>query len=348
MAAEGLGEWVDALGGLTGACYLSVEGAAGRTPNRMRPVGFGTCRPVYSPDGELVGYRDKKPGDRGGKWITLEPHEVIPFTLSDYQTEKLHDGMSQIGPTMKSIEQVFAADTANLESLYNGCEPGLVFDYGSQTPTEEQRNQIYQQVDENHRGPGKRNRPIVTGGGASVQDFVKRFTEMEFSQLKSMSIVDVCVSLGVPPLVAGYSGEAGMGHGKELEEAHSVFWHLTPIPMSQWIARKLTINLLPRFQNRVRFFNTYRTTSRHQQSCAAYRKARAHARRHQASVRGEGRQPLKYFAWFDSSSVDAVRDAAIRRSKEATIWVEKFGATPADAIEALDLPIPSDHPWQQT
>jgi len=341
--------WIDALMMLTGACNVVIEQSAGKIPNRLRPVGQDRCKPQYDQGGELVGYRYFKPGDKSGRPRMLEPDEVIPFTLADYQSQKLHDGLSQLKPTMRSIQQVFAADTANLESLYNGVEPGLVFDFGpNTTPTDEQVNQVYRQLDENHRSPSKRNNPLVIGGGASVNDFVKKFTEMEFTKLKSMSVVDVCVSLGVPPLVAGYSGEAGMGHGKELEEAHTAFQFITVLPAAAWIARKLTIHLLPRFQNRSRLFNELSTPRPHEVRSVIYRTARRHARQRRAFVRGAGREPLRFFAWFDSSAVDAVRDAALRRLKEATILTEKLGATQAEVIEAYDAPVSAEHPWQQT
>ena len=347
LTTEDLVEWIDAMVMLTGACYLVIEDAADGTPSRVRPVGSGTCKPAYDDAGDLVGYDYRKPGDKRYRPQRLETQDVIPFTLSNYQSEMLHDGLSQLAPSRRSIDQVFAADTANLESLYNGVEPGLAFDFGGHTPDDEQRDAIYRQMDHNHRGPHRRNRPIVIGGGATVQHFVKKFTEMEFAKLKSMAIVDVCVALGVPPLVAGYSGEEGMGHGKEMEEAHQVFWFVTLLPMAAWIARKLTVHLLPRFQGRSRSFNGFAPLDTRDRRSFAFRQARRHARRHSARVRGVRRE-IDLFAWFDPSSVDAVRDAAIRRSKEAAIWVEKFGATPADVIESLDLPIPDDHDWQQT
>lgn len=346
---DDLVSWIDALVMLTGACNLVVEQSLGQTPTELRPVGMNNCKPQYDADGELTGYKYYKPGDRTGRPRHLTPDEVIPFTLADYQSQKLHDGLSQLKPTMRSIQQVFGADTANLESLYNGVEPGLVFDFGpNTTPTDEQINQVYKQLDENHRSPMNRNRPIVIGGGATVQDFVKKFTEMEFTKLKAMSIVDVCVSLGVPPLVAGYAGEAGMGHGKELEEAHSAFMFITVLPAASWIARKLTVHLLPRFQNRARTFHSYIKPDVRSVRCPTYKAARRHARKQRVVVRGASRESLQFFAWFDSSAVDAVRDASLRRLKEATILTEKLGATQAEVIEAYDAPISAEHPWQKT
>ena len=125
LTTEDLVEWIDALVMLTGACYLIVEEVLGGAPVKARPVGAGTCRPKYDDEGELTHYLYRKPGARGKQEARLEPHEVIPFTLANYQTEKLHDGMAQLTPARRSIDQVYAADTANLESLYNGVEPGL-------------------------------------------------------------------------------------------------------------------------------------------------------------------------------------------------------------------------------
>jgi HK97 family phage portal protein len=348
---DDLVSWIDALVMLTGACYLVVEQALGQTPTELRPAGRDTCRPQYDADGELTGYKYTKPGDRSGRARHLSPDEVIPFTLADYQSQKLHDGLSQLKPTMRSIQQVYGADTANLESLYNGVEPGLVFDFGpNTTPSDEQIDLVYKQLDENHRSPMNRNRPIVIGGGATVQDFVKKFTEMEFTKLKSMSIVDVCVSLGVPPLVAGYAAEAGLGHGKELEEAHSAFMFITVLPAASWIARKLTVHLLPRFQHRARTFHNFARPDVRSMRCPTYKAARSHARRQRVASRTRqgARESLQYFAWFDSSAVDAVRDASLRRLKEATILTEKLGATQAEVIEAYDAPISAEHPWQKT
>ena len=348
LSGEDLIEWIDALVQLTGACYLIIEATLGQLPQRIRPVSARSCRPRYDRGGDLLGYEYRRPGDKSRRWVALETHEVIALTLSNYQSEMIHDGISQLTPAKRSIDQLFGADTANLESLHNGTEPGMVFDYGDGvTPTDEQRDQIYQQVDDNHRGVYRRNRPIVTGGGATVQTFVKSFTDMEFSKLKAMSTVDVCVALGVPPLVAGFSGEAGMGHGKELEEARAAFWD-NVLATSSWIARKLTVGLAARYQGRSRTNARYVRPEAHRLRCPTHRRAAADARRRRVRVAGEGQQPLEHYLWFDSSMVDPVRDAALRRLKEAVLLHKELGATQAEVIEAYDAPVPADHDWQKT
>ncbi len=330
LSGEELIEWTAALALLTGACYWIFEASAGTIPIRMRPVGYPTCRPKYDADGELAGYIYRKPGDRSHRERHLDPEEVIPFTLPNFQRENLHEGISQLKPAWRSIEQVFGADTANLESLHNGVDPGIVFHFPDR-PSDDQLRDHRDMIDDRHRGTYRRNRPMYSWGNGKIETFTKSFTDMEFTKLKSMSIVDVCVSLGVPPLVAGYSGEQGMGHGKELEEAHSVFWFVTALPLATWIARKITVNVLPRFARRSRSFNQAKAFPSHQRRCPTYRVARRSADRLSVRVISDGRavrRPPQYFAWFDSSGVDAVRDAALKRLKEMAILHEKLVRDP--------------------
>ncbi len=345
---EDLAEWTAVLPLLTGAAYWVIEAQAGEIPTLMRPVGQGPVKPKYDPTGDLIGYQYRKPGDRTGHTTLLDESEVVPFALPNFQTQRLYDGVSQLKPASRSIEQVFAANNANLESLHNGVDPGIVFEFQHKPNADEVRD-FRRMVDERHRGTFKRNRPYYSYGGAKIDTFNKPFTEMEFTKLLSMSVGEICVAMGVPPIVVGYGGEAGLGHGKELEEAHSVFWHVTVIPLAVWIARKITVHVLPRFADRARTFSGFGSIAAHRKRCPTYRDARLRSYRRSGirTTRGIGK-PLQHFAWFDSSHVDAVRDASLKRLKEMVILHEKLGATQAEVIEAADAPVPNDHPWQHT
>lgn len=351
MTSRDLVAWIDALCVLTGACYMVIEAKTGRRPLRARPVGQSSCKPKYDDDGELSHYEYVKPGRRGGRPERLDPDDVVPFVEPNYQTERLHDGMSSLLPSKRLIDQVFAADTANLESLYNGVEPGLVFDFGSNaSPTLDQRNAVYEQLDENHRRPDKRNRPILTWGGATVQPYVKNFTDMEFATLKRMSTAEVCIALGVPPLIAGYGGEGGLGHGKETGELEEGFWFKTVLPRAAWISEKLTVNLLPRFAGRSKLWNRFDQLQEGRRNCWLYKQSRRACRRSRFTAIVDNRAvklPGEYFAWFDPSGVRVLVDATLKMIEQLAKMAEKLYIPVADLIESYDLPVPV-RPWHRT
>ncbi len=356
MTGEDLVEWITALLPLTGSANLIKGDAAGNVAppgiaaRSLRPVGGDRCRPQYDLLGHLEGYRYYPPGARNGRPLDLLPNQVIRWTRSNYQSQRFADGLAALQPAKAAIEQVYAADIANLSNLMMGPMPGVHLNLPNE-PTGEQITAFRQHIKDMHSGPDRAGEPIITWGNAKVEPFSKDFSKMLHDRLKMMSIVDICVALGVPPIILGYTGEAGLGHGKETEEANRIFWVTSVLPLAHWIARRITIDVLPAYAARsFRWIN--RTTgpmSAAQRACPTYQAARIHARGFRVPMHLDGkmrRQPTTLFAWFDASKVPAIIESQFRLVEKGRILIEAYEVPPADVIEAHDLPY-QVHPHQR-
>ena len=338
MTGDELIAWTVALMMLTRGAYWVIEAREGRMPSRVRVVSALHCVAYYGSDGDVAWYNYTTPGS--GHTARLSVDDVIPLLRENFADERLRSGTSAIEPARMAIDQVYAADISNLASLNNGIDPGLAFEFPGK-PSDDLIKDMRQQLDDRHRGPSRRNRPIFLYEGMKIADFVKKFVEMEFSTLKKMSVADICVAFGVPPLVIGYSGDGSLGQGKESEEAHVVFWQTTVLPLAQWLAGKITTHILSPIPEPSRILSAYVSATQAHRKSPWYAKSRAIAARR----RGPGERH-KLFAWFDASGIKPVMDMQLRLMNASTVLITN-GIPLNQVIRAYDLPF-QEQPWGDT
>ncbi len=352
MTGEDLVEWIAGLLPLTGGANL-IRGDAGGDPlppgagrvRSLRPVGADRCRPLYDDDGAVDHYRYTPPGSKRGA-TTLEPDQVIRWTRSNYHTQRFADGLSLLKPGRMAIDQVYGADRSNRNALIGGLSPTIHINFpGDPGPAQVDNYRRY--IKQMNGGPERSGEPLITWGDTDVKGLSRDFGKMLIDKLKMMSIIDVCVLTGVPPAVLGYVGEGGLGHGKETEEAHQIFWVTTMLPLANWIARRMTLDVLTNFATRSWRELTRRSRPMHarerQSLCyRAVRRGVAGRRQWVRDERGVNRavEP-NMVAWFDVSNVAPLIEAQLKLIEKGQILIDSFAVPVADFFEAHDMPYPT-------
>ncbi|MEM6258022.1 MAG: phage portal protein [Planctomycetota bacterium] len=350
LSCEDLIENTAALPMLTGSANLvKNDGDRGRIQS-LRPVGGNYCRPWYDDDGEIDYYQYSKPGSRRGP-KDLATDRVIRWTRPNYLSGRFTDGLSVMQPLSLALQQVYGADVANLSNLNNGVVPSLHVKF-PQRPTDDQIHDYRSHLRERNQSPERAGEPIITYDGVEIDPIEKNFRDMLHDRLRMMSVMEICVACGVPPVVLNITGEGGLGHGKETEAAEAIFWQMTILPIAHTIARRITTDILPDFSTQS-FRHLTRGTcamKRSQARCVTYRRARRHARGFRVMTRSGGKRrltPTPLFAWFDTSSVSAMIASQLKLLEKLKIMIEWFEQPPADLIEAYDLPV-EVHDHQRT
>jgi len=338
---------------MTLGCYWRAHDVSGTQPFRkIEPVSGDLVTPRYDVrSGELIRYDIK---NYDGTSDQVEPHLVEPVIVPNIYSRGLFDPLKPAEPAGHALAQLYGADRANLTVLDNGGEPGVVFEMGAE-PDETVKDDFKRQVTKRWRTTENRNLPMVLWGNASLKELARKFSDMEFSKLKSMSIVDVCAVCRTPPSVIGYYQDSNKAHDSS---ARAGWLENTVLPLADSLSRKLTLFALSTYQARSssRIGRSY--IGREQRKLndlvsPTYTKARGWARRQRVMVQGmtlgkAGKSPqeLAFFGYFDSTNVSEVQETMLTRV-ERGLKLKELGATLADIVEAFDLPIPADHPWQQ-
>lgn len=343
---------------MTRGCYWVAQGwKPGAAIARIEPAGGDRCEPKYDRvTGELTHYRYRPM--TGGQWVELPPEAVEPVIVPDIHADGLYDALPPIKPAETALYQISGADQANVNALDNSGEPGMVFEMGDE-PDEKVKRDFRAQVRERFRDPANRNLPIVLWGNSKLHSVVRKFVEMEFSRLKQMSIIDVCIVCRTPPQVIGYGTADKLNPGED-SKAHKVWIENTVLPLGYLIARKFTLFALSTYQRRAEARALRHYVPASQRSFVdlrspGYRAMRSWARRqrvavsrHNAVLGREAPSPenLTLFGYFDSTSVQSVQEAMYERAERAVLLSEKLGVPQAEVIDTFDLPVTSDHPWQ--
>jgi HK97 family phage portal protein len=317
---------------LFGRVHWVFELDTGGRPVMVQPVNPLQMRPIIDRGtGGLTGWKFRPVGVHRGREITIPLDQVHTIIDPDFEDPTaLYCGLSPRIAVTTAIAQYYKADLANESSLNNGCDPGLVLDYGPNSNlTDEQINEVYRQFRESRRGPDKRNSIIVMGGGATVSSFLKNFKDMEFSELKKMTRADICAAFNVPPAVIGYYEDSNYAHAQAAQEQ---FWINTILPLAERLAEEWDIGVVRRFEGdrSLAMADARRSaTPTLAKICRGYKTAK------RAAVRS-GR---KLFSWFDPAGVPAVQAAQLSQVTQAKEW-NAMGVPLNDILRATDAPFP--------
>lgn len=339
----------------TRGCYWVVrDGGLGVPTKAIEPVMGDRVKPLYDDYGGLTGYKVWSINRR--HFDIIEPDLVEPVIIHNIYGRGLFDPMSPAEPADSALSQIYGADRANLTVLDNGGEPGMVFEMG-QEPSETVKKDFKSQVQRRWQSPDKRNLPIVLWGSAQLKELTRKFSDMEFSTLKRMAIVDICAVNQTPPSVIGYYEDSNKAHSGDAR----IGWiENTILPLANTLARKFTLFALRTYQVRARsrvgrkyIQNTARKTR--DLVSPTHTVQRTWSKRHRVGVVEDNavlgrkairQEPLALFGYFDSSTQSEVQETMLSRMERALKFKE-LGATLDDIIEQMDLPIRSDHLWQK-
>lgn len=151
-------------------------------------------------------------------------------------------GMSPIEAGSYAIDQHNEAMGWMQSLLQNSARPsGALKVTGENSLTDEQFNRLKAQLEEQHQGGRNAGRPMLLEGGMEWQAMGFSPADMAIIDTKYSSARDICLALGVPPMLMGIPGDNTYAN---YQEARLAFWEDTVIPLlglvqSDWSASLL-------------------------------------------------------------------------------------------------------------
>ncbi|MDA1035278.1 MAG: phage portal protein [Chloroflexi bacterium] len=131
----------------------------------------------------------------------------------------------------------------NREFFRNGANPQDLVFHAKGAITDDQVSEFYARLDQRFSGPGKANRPMVTGEGWEVERLGLNQRDMEWAAGLRWSLEGIARVYGVPlPLLEDFS-RATLAN---VREARRMFWEKTMVPELLLIQDTLNDSLLPR------------------------------------------------------------------------------------------------------
>jgi len=335
--------WYDTVAWLllTGRVHWVYTEMAGSRPLKIMPVAGPLMKPVYEGgtqinSGPIIGWLWRQPGMR---WDSAQPvalEQQRRIMLKGFNPDRPDESLSIIQVVQRKINQIFKADTANERSLDNDMQPGAIIS-PEQPVTDEQWRGFMDQLREQGQGYGKRHRMLATSQKVNVSRLQATFSEMEFPEMLARSVASVCVGFGFDPAVLGYPPEGG--RYEYIKQSKASAWIDRLLPLAATLAGHFDRGPLSAYEgDRSLTFadqkRSMRTRAISPRVASSYGFKRAMA--------GSG----ELFAWFDDSSVPAVREAKLALAKEGEILIKTYKCPPADVMELYDLGLPI-HPHQR-
>lgn len=167
----------------------------------------------------------------------------------------LHDwyGLSPIEAAASSIDQHNAVSNHNLALLQNGGRPSGAFivrpnnNYGPLS--DQQRDQLRDDIQRLYEGSKNAGRIMMMEGDFSWQDLGLSPKDLDFIAGKSVSAREICQAFGVPPMLAGISGDATFSNYRE---ARFHLWEDTILPLLDHLVGEFNLWLTPMFGENLR------------------------------------------------------------------------------------------------
>lgn len=206
-------------------------------PDRMQIVaGSGPMAPIG-------GYEYRVDGGEPRKFDVGEIMHLRRF----HPTDDFY-GMSPLEPGGRSADMNNAGRVHNTALLQNGAQPSgaLMFKGGAHggSLTDEQRDAIRKQLNDDHVGPENAGSIFVFENDATWEQMSLSPKDMNWQESMRQSARETCSVLGVPPEMVGDSANRTYAN---YEEARRSFWTDTIIPEADFLRDELNTFLAPRF-----------------------------------------------------------------------------------------------------
>ena len=192
--------------------------------------------------------------------IRVQNNEQVYEVYNGQQTERLHrygasagilhikyqhplhdtQGLSPLEVGRASIDQHNAVAAHNLSLLQNGGRPSgaLVWKQKDFPITEEQRDQLRQQLATSVEGAANAGRVLVMEGDFEWREMGLSPKDLDFSEGRHVAAREIAMCFGVPPLLAGVPGEATYSNYKE---ARLHLWEETLLPLLHFLQQEFAL-----------------------------------------------------------------------------------------------------------
>jgi HK97 family phage portal protein len=126
----------------------------------------------------------------------------------------------------------------------NAARPSGALVYsGAEDLTEQQKEEIKEDLARSYQGPSNAGRPLLLHGGIEWKPMGLSPADMDFVESRHQAAREIALAFGVPPMLLGIPGDATYANYRE---ANSAFWRLTILPLVNRAARAISGWLAPR------------------------------------------------------------------------------------------------------
>lgn len=322
---------------LFGRCHWWLTRDALGRPVEAWPVNPLQMKPMCNrATGELVAWRYRAAGAMSGQEVLIPADDVHTLIDPDFDSpDRPFDGLGPRKVAARAISQTWKSDLANEASLDNGVEPGGTFVSPGDLTVDQVRD-MKETITDRHSGVMNRRHHMILYGGMDWKTFGTSFADMEFAELKRMSLTDICAAFNCPPPVIGYYNDSNYAHA---ESSQTAFWTNTIMPRAEWLAEEWTLAILKPYD-----------ADRSLSVTAARRSALAANLRNYGPVQRAAtkamRQGRGFYAWFDASTVPAMQKAWLSLAEQVGKWTAA-GVPLNDAMATFGLPF-KPVPWGDT
>ena len=152
-------------------------------------------------------------------------------------------GLSVLESAHYSIEQHNECIKWNKSLLKNGARPaGAIIvkqdENSSGTLSDEQFEQLKEQLNSNWSGGENAGKVLILEGGLEWQEMSVSPKDMDFIETKNSAARDIALSIGVPPQMLGIKGDNTYNN---MAEARVAMWEETILPLLDRICQNLSI-----------------------------------------------------------------------------------------------------------
>ncbi|GAB7388988.1 phage portal protein [Bacillaceae bacterium] len=226
---------------LDGNSYVVAVGPRRSEPREMWPMRPDRMKPIAGSDRMVQGYEYEV----GSRKARFDAEEVLHLTLFN-PTEDYY-GLAPTTVAARSIDMDNAADAWNTALLQNRARPdGALTVEGKLHP--DVRDDLERQIQEKYSGKNNAGRPLLLDGGMKWQQIGFSPADMDWTNLKSITRLQICTAFGVPPELLGDHEHATYSN---YQEARKGFYHETVLPLLDYIRDELNAWLAPRFGERI-------------------------------------------------------------------------------------------------
>lgn len=163
--------------------------------------------------------------------------------LKTYNPADHWRGLAPTVAAAKDIDANNAGKEWNAALLQNAAQPSGILTT-TDTPTDEQRERIKQQLDNHYSGARNAGRPLVLGASFNWQSVGLTPVEMNWLEGNRETARQIAMAYGVPPMLLGIPGDNTYSN---FREARLAFYDDTIIPMLRLVADEMNRWLTPRF-----------------------------------------------------------------------------------------------------
>ena len=223
---------------LWGESYWAIERDEAGVPVELWPLRPDRVRVVPDEREYIHGYIYSGPS---GDSVPLAPDEVV--RLRYFNPLEEYAGLSPIGPVRLSVDMGRDALKGNRSGMENDATLGMVFEADA-IFSEAEVEAFYRKWESRHRGPNKKLRPGIIGGGMKASQVGFSPKDMEYLNTLRWTVEDVARAFNVPKPLLHDLERATYAN---IETTRRMFWETCIVPELRFFEEALRERLLPMF-----------------------------------------------------------------------------------------------------